>query len=218
MSPRDGLVVVVPESFPMSQVPQVVERHAPWIERARARTADRRERLQERDGAAPPTQVVMPGIGVAWEVRLRPSDAPGVRARVADGRLTLSGAVHDRAACRAAMQRALLAAAKDALPRMLLQVEAATGWHAQRVVVRRQRSRWGSCSARGTVSLNASLAFLPPQLVRHVLVHELAHTRRLDHSPVFWALVERHDPLWRVHRAELREAWRHVPVWADESR
>ena len=215
VSARHGLVVVVPESFPASEVPEVVARHGAWIERAHARTAERRAHLEESD-AGVPARVVMPGIGLEWEVRLRPTRAGGVRASVADGVLTLTGAVGDGSACRSAMRRALLVAAREALPRMLVEVETATGWRAQRVTVRRQRSRWGSCSARGTLSLNASLAFLPPHLLRHVLVHELAHTRRLDHSAAFWVLVEQHDPRWRAHRAELREGWRHVPAWADE--
>jgi predicted metal-dependent hydrolase len=65
------------------------------------------------------------------------------------------------------------------------------------------------------VSLNESLVFLPQALVRYVLVHELAHTRRMDHSPAFWALVEKHDAAWRTQRRALRDAWRHVPGWAD---
>jgi len=101
------------------------------------------------------------------------------------------------------------------LPLMLGGVEAETGWRASAVSIRRQRTRWGSCNSRHAISLNESLVFLPPSLVRYVLVHELAHTKRLDHSPEFWALVEKHDAAWRAQRRALADAWRHVPGWAD---
>jgi hypothetical protein len=129
--------------------------------------------------------------------------------------LALTGKVDDREACFAALRRAVSRAAAERLPLMLGGVEAETGWSATRVSVRRQRTRWGSCSAAHAVSLNESLAFLPQRLVRYVLVHELAHTVRLDHSPAFWALVEEHDADWKTARRDLRDAWRHVPVWAD---
>jgi predicted metal-dependent hydrolase len=64
------------------------------------------------------------------------------------------------------------------------------------------------------LSLNESLVFLPQHLVRYVMVHELAHTRRMDHSPQFWALVQAHEAAWKERRAELRDAWRRVPPWA----
>ena len=215
---RDGLVVIVPTAFQRSRVPDVVRAHSVWIERALARTAERRDRLLLSGEDPLPKRVEMPGIGLAWDVDARPTNARGVRARAAGGLLVLTGAVADGDACRNAMRRAVFAAAREGLPRVLTGVEDETGWRAEQMTVRRQRSRWGSCSARHTLSLNASLAFLPGPLVRHVLVHELAHTRRLDHSPAFWALVERHDPEWRAHRAELRDAWRHVPAWADTGR
>ena len=56
--------------------------------------------------------------------------------------------------------------------------------------VRFASSQWGSCAPRGRIMLNAALAFLPPRLQRYVIVHELAHTRRADHSAAYWREVE----------------------------
>ena len=56
----------------------------------------------------------------------------------------------------------------------------------RRLAVRRQRTRWGSCSARGTISLNCCLLFQRPEVVRYLLVHELAHIRHMNHSARFW--------------------------------
>lgn len=73
-----------------------------------------------------------------------------------------------------------------------------------RICVRDQRSRWGSCSARGTVSLSWRLVLLEPELADYVVVHELCHLRQMNHSPAFWAAVEAVLPDWRARRAALR--------------
>lgn len=215
VTPRDGLVVVVPRRFPRSRVPEVLRSHAEWIERTLARTAERRDRLAAQDAAPPPERVEMPGIGLSWAVTLAPGPGTSVRAVERAGTLALTGAVDDPGAVREALRRAVARAARERLPLALGGIEAETGWHASRVTIRRQRTRWGSCTAAGSISLNESLVFLPPRLVRFVLVHELAHTKRLDHSPHFWALVESHQADWREARRELRDAWRHVPAWAE---
>jgi predicted metal-dependent hydrolase len=79
--------------------------------------------------------------------------------------------------------------------------------------LRRQRTRWGSCSAKGTISLNMCLMFQRPAVVRYLLVHELCHRRQLNHSPRFWSLVESFEPQWRVLDAELLRGWQNVPAW-----
>jgi len=213
VTPSEGLVVVIPVGYPRSAVPGIVARHDAWIARTLARTADHREHVASAADAEVPERVELPGIGIAWDVQLRAGTGQSVRARANGDTLVLSGAVDDRQACLDAIQRAVTRAARDRLPLMLGGIEAETGWSAVTVRVGRQKTRWGSCSSRGTVSLNESLAFLPQRLVRHVLVHELAHTVRLDHSPAFWAAVAAHDAGWKSNRRELRDAWRHIPAW-----
>jgi predicted metal-dependent hydrolase len=215
VSARDGLVVVVPPGFDRRQVPALVQRHAAWAQRAVARNAERSAHLTAHEDGPLPSHIALQGIGARWEVVQRPSPGTGVRGRVAGDTIVLTGETGDRDACYAALRRAVARIARDRLPLMLGGVEAETGWRASRCSVRRQRTRWGSCTTKGAISLNESLVFLPPSLVRYVLVHELAHTRRMDHSPAFWALVEDHDAAWRLQRHALREAWRHVPGWSD---
>jgi predicted metal-dependent hydrolase len=85
-----------------------------------------------------------------------------------------------------------------------------------RIQIRRQRTRWGSCSATGTISLNVCLMFLDPAVVRYLYVHELCHTRHMNHSPRFWALVEHHEPDSRRLDRQLLRGWQAVPAWMFE--
>ncbi len=83
--------------------------------------------------------------------------------------------------------------------------------------IRCQRTRWGSCSTRGTVSLNCSLVFLRPEVVRYLFIHELAHTKHMNHSASFWRLVEKLEPDYRRLDRELLAGWRTVPGWVFKS-
>ena len=87
------------------------------------------------------------------------------------------------------------------------------GFTYNRVFIRNQKTRWGSCSAKGNISLNYKLLFMPVELVDHVILHELTHTRHLNHSASFWDLLEQHDPNTHQHRKALRRAGRELPGW-----
>jgi predicted metal-dependent hydrolase len=73
-----------------------------------------------------------------------------------------------------------------------------------RIRIGGQRTLWGSCSPRGTLSFNWRLALAPPDVLDYVVVHELCHLRVPNHSRRFWELVERHRPHWRQQRDWLR--------------
>lgn len=73
------------------------------------------------------------------------------------------------------------------------------------VTVKNQKTRWGSCSAKGNVNFNYQLAFLPDELMDYVVIHELAHRRHMNHSRAFWAEVEKYCPDYLERREQLKE-------------
>ena len=73
------------------------------------------------------------------------------------------------------------------------------------VTVKNQKTRWGSCSAKGNVNFNYQLAFLPDELLDYVVIHELAHRRHMNHSRAFWAEVEKYCPEYLERREQLKE-------------
>ena len=79
------------------------------------------------------------------------------------------------------------------------------GLRFDRLAIRAQKTRWGSCSARRSINLNCLLVLVPAEVRDYVMIHELCHLRYLNHSAAFWKLVEKYDPDHRQHRCWLRE-------------
>jgi predicted metal-dependent hydrolase len=102
-------------------------------------------------------------------------------------------------------RRALQACAGVQLPARLLDLAAAHGLAVSQVSVRSQRTRWGSCGRDGHICLNWRLILMPGWVVDYVIIHELMHLRRLDHSSHYWRLVAEAYPNYDAARKWLRE-------------
>ena len=101
-------------------------------------------------------------------------------------------------------RRALRKRAAAELPPRLRELAALHGLEVARVSVRNQRTRWGSCGRDGHITLNWRLVVMPDAVRDYVMVHELMHLRRMDHSPKYWRLVEAACPGYRDARRWLR--------------
>jgi predicted metal-dependent hydrolase len=104
----------------------------------------------------------------------------------------------------AADERALRLRAKQELPPRLMALAAQHGLAVSRISIRNQRWRWGSCSRTGHICLNWRLVTMPEPVRDYVLIHELMHLKRMDHSPKFWKLVAEACPAYKDARAWLR--------------
>src|SRR5262245_36271784 len=97
------------------------------------------------------------------------------------------------------------ARAKPELPPRRLELAAIHGLRVSRITIRNQRWRWGSCSRSGHICLNWRLVEMPPHIRDYVMIHELMHLKRMDHSPRFWKLVAAACPEHQAARRWLRE-------------
>ena len=79
-----------------------------------------------------------------------------------------------------------------------------TGGHYTSITIRDQKTRWGSCSSRGTLSFNYRLIFAPPKILDYVVVHELCHLTHMNHSKDFWDMVASVMPDYKLCRAWLK--------------
>lgn len=111
---------------------------------------------------------------------------------------------------RAALEKRYIEAAREYFPKRVTCFLPLTGGSYERITIRDQKTRWGSCSAKGTLSFNWRLMLAPPAVLDYVVVHELCHLTHMDHSPAFWALVEQVCPDYRAHRKWLKEHGREL--------
>jgi hypothetical protein len=206
-----SLTVVIPRGYRRSLLPALVEERRPWIERMRRKLSAHRLHSGTADSDGRPDRIELCALGETWQVRYGTEQPAAEGERV----LTIRGAVEDWPACRAALHRWLGRQARTHLPQVLRRQAEQHGFRVSRITIRRQRSRWGSCSQHGAISLNQKLLFLPPQLVEQVCLHELCHTVHLNHSPEFWSLLESLAPGAKQRDRELRAAWQHIPSWVD---
>ena len=106
-----------------------------------------------------------------------------------------------RAAVKSALSVRALARVRQRLDHYIPRVGRAPG----RVAIRDQKSRWGSCSARGNLNFNWKLIMAPPEALDYVVVHELCHLIEFSHSPRLWARVERQMPGYAVWKKWLKQ-------------
>jgi predicted metal-dependent hydrolase len=206
--PGGRVEVVVPPGIGVPAVERFVARHRDWAERRSRELALNAPTAGERR----PTTIELAAAGERWTVRYGRSLRPAV-VESAPGELQVGLPIDSDAEVGQRLLRWLTGRAQDHLGRSLEAVAARTGIDYARLQLRRQRTRWGSCSSAGAISLNVCLMFQPPDVVSYLLVHELCHRRHMNHSRRFWDLVGSYVPDWRNLDAELLKGWRNVPGW-----
>ena len=203
--------IVVPVGVNARAVRDFVQRFTPWIDRKVAAM-----QCFAQPAAAVPERIDFAYTGerlaVEWQQSANGGARSGARLGVWLHGERLVVRAEDSAKARERLQEWLKQAAEERLAPRLFELSRDLSYPVKRVVIRCQRTRWGSCSTRGTVSLNCSLVFLAPQVVRYLFVHELAHTRHMNHSASFWRLVEKLEPDYRRLDRELLAGWRTVPA------
>lgn len=206
--PGGRIEVVVPPGIGIPAVERFVSRHREWAEQRS------RELLLQAPAAVErrPETVTFGCLARAWRVEYR-SGRRNFAEAVGDDVLRVHTTTLTDRHVSQALVRWLHREASTHLQDRLDAVSGELGIDYQRLSIRRQRTRWGSCSTAGTISLNMCLMFQRPEVVRYLMVHELCHRQHMNHSRRYWALVESCEPGWRELDAELLKGWRLVPAW-----
>jgi predicted metal-dependent hydrolase len=193
----DGVArVTIPRGGSATAAREFAGRHAAWLEREWQRL-----KSQPLKPAAwqPGAEIFLRGAAVRIEAGLN-----GESGTVRYGGESLR--VPDPAAdLRPAIEGHLRRLAARELPPRVLALAARHGLTVRRITVRNQKSRWGSCSRRGTISLNWRLIQTPAFVSDYVCLHELMHLRQMNHSPRFWRELERVCPDYRTAKRWLKE-------------
>ncbi|HEY3756409.1 MAG TPA: SprT family zinc-dependent metalloprotease [Opitutaceae bacterium] len=186
---RDGVAVAtIPVRGSEREARRFVEAHGDWLDRARARQQRRpRSAAQWRVGGELLWRGELTALLVARE-------GPRPSVSLAADVFAVPALDID---LRPPLERHFLRRAQVELPGRAWELAAETRSELKRTSVRNQRSRWGSCSANGTVSLNWRLIQSPDLVRDYIILHELMHLREMNHSDRFWAHVSDVCPRWR---------------------
>ena len=209
-----GLEVVVPSAAARRQIPEILAKNRTWIERALKKLWDEQV-VTNRELQTPPVSISLPAVAEMWTVTRE--HITGGRPRLverAPHHLHLRADLRDSGGWQTLLRTWLIARAEKAFSAWLKQLSERTQLKYARITVRLQKTRWGSCSRSGNISLNARLLFVAPEIATYVLLHELCHTKELNHSIRFWRLVERFEPNWRKLDRALTDVSRTLPRWA----
>ncbi len=185
LRPDGSARVTIPRGGSTAEASRFVHKNIPWLQQQLLRPAAQAARsLSWQIG----TKILFRGEYAPLETV--GNDAPGL-IRFATETVRISGAETD---FRPLVERHLWRLAARELHARVLELAALHQIRVQRVTVRNQRSRWGSCSRRGTISLNWRLVQTPEFVRDYIVLHELAHLREMNHSPRFWREVARLCP------------------------
>ncbi|MGB9835359.1 MAG: M48 family metallopeptidase [Candidatus Saccharicenans sp.] len=191
------LLVRAPEKMSRAELETVLERHRRWITRKMAL-------VQQRINVV--SRNYQPGekflyLGQKYPLRLK--EGQGIRAGF-DGQ-TFWLTEKARFGARMLFEKLYRKMAREYLSKRLDLLSRKHGLGYKKFRLSSARRRWGSCSARGTISLNWRLIMAPPEIVDYVILHELAHLKVRSHSPAFWSLLSRYIPDYQIKRKWLKE-------------
>jgi predicted metal-dependent hydrolase len=197
---REGRArVTIPRRGSRREAQRFLEEHRDWLTGQLRRFQNRRA---QSSGWRIGGEILFRGVAC----RLEPAPEQAGECISLGGELIVTRCNSDGRECdlRVAVERHLRRLAGVELPRRVCELAGLHQCTVENVTVRNQRTRWGSCSRRGNISLNWRLIQVPPEVLDYIIVHELMHLREMNHSRRFWALVAKVCPEYKTAEAWLR--------------
>lgn len=203
--------VVSPPKVPTEIVQQFVNKNEAWISQAIEKAQS--GRLSDVNlGAQPPVKITLKAISQTYHVEYYSTLA---RAHIKEEDSTLAVFSMTCETRLALLNTWLQKKAKYHLVPWLHDISEVHNIGFNRVTIRGQKTRWGSCSSKKNISLNRNLLFVAPALVNYLMIHELSHVIHLNHSHHFWRQVALCEPNYKVLDHQLNLAQKEVPLWVQ---
>ena len=203
-----GVELVTPEGVGQAQAEKFLRQHADWVLAQLEREAKLESKRRPPNAAMadiPSGMTFLEGKPVRLDFRKDPRLKTRVRVEELPGCLRISTPKDGREGTEAALVSFLKQRAAQMIMGRVEIKAGELGLHPKQVSIRSQKTRWGSCSSRGTVSFNWRLVMAPPEVLDYVVVHELIHLGEHNHSKRFWEKVAALDPGYKNHRLWLKE-------------
>jgi predicted metal-dependent hydrolase len=214
---KEGVHVVIPWSCAARHAVSFLEERRDWIKKERYLLEEKIKNAPAEKPKALPESFLLPYTEERWKllfqkIESEKSISPKLK-QYSNELLVISGTNLEEKGWIKCIEKWLSKKAKKILPQLLIETAASMTLTPKKIAIRCQKTRWGSCAADGTISLNAKLLFFPEHLVKYILIHELCHLVHHNHGEHFWKMVSRFEPDYRQKVKEVREIQSSLPWW-----
>ncbi|OYR67538.1 metal-dependent hydrolase [Halorubrum ezzemoulense] len=192
-----GVAVIIPNSVDV-QPTEVLRENAAWVVEKQRDFERYREKIPDWTFEA---GEMFPLLGTERELLIEPARSHSIT----DTSIRLRKSTVEQSTVKQVLENVYRREARDHFTERADFYAEEMGVEYGKITIRNQRTRWGSCSTTGTISLNWRLVMAPPEVVDYVVVHELAHLREANHDDRFWSIVAEYDPEYESHAQWLEE-------------
>jgi predicted metal-dependent hydrolase len=196
----DMLMVTIPRRYKIAYVDQFIKRKSKWIIKTLAKHSCTQPTINFSNLSSGDT---IPYLGRNIKLMLKPNKEKYIQMNIQED-CVLIGKRDDEIETAPFIEKWYRQQAHIVFKQKIEEFSRKLGIAYKRLCIRSQKTRWGSCSRLGTISLNWKLITLPEQIVDYVIIHELSHIKEMNHSRKFWALVADYCPQWQENRRWLR--------------
>jgi hypothetical protein len=198
---QTGLTVVTPNSYKLKHLSALLESKGNWILDKLTKYGQVQSLFDEKETKSGDT---IPYLGRNLEVVTRQNRKNVNSVKLDRNKLVVTiGSANSR--LNLVLEQWYRMQAAKLIKEKADKLSARLGLTYNRIIIREQKTRWGSCSHKGNLSFNWKLIMAPEPVIDYVIIHELAHLKEMNHTKRFWELVAEHCPRWREHKKWLKE-------------
>jgi predicted metal-dependent hydrolase len=198
---QTGLTVIVPHSYKIGQIPGLLKSKERWISRNLAR-------FNQLELLSAPKELrngdTIPYLGRDLEL-VKQENHHGDSIVLEENKLKVSPDLFNNGLLEMALEQWYRIEAAKLINDTADKLSSQMGIDYKRILIRGQKTRWGSCSHKKNLSFNWKLIMAPEPVVEYVIIHELVHLKEMNHSKRFWELVAHYCPVWRENKKWLKQ-------------
>jgi len=208
LSNAGQLSLVIPQKISIKRGQEFIQARIVWIEKHLKKINP-----SLNTGDVLPNTLDLKLLGEQWKIVYLSNDEQYLSLREESSKcLEVRGDVTNKLSVKKLLNKWCQHKSRNIFLRMLDDIAIEYGFHYNRLSIRSQKTRWGSCSQNKNISLNSKLLFFQENIVRSVMIHELCHTIEMNHSRQFWNLVEQCDPDYMLNQDLLKSSAKKISL------
>jgi predicted metal-dependent hydrolase len=202
VSLQKELQIIIPEGHNIGRIEDLLEENKEWI-------LDKLQEIGKRENTPKPLQQkgipVLRYLGKKYHIVTILDARSPIRVVLQGEKAYITMPENNEILLRQVSESWYRWAAKELFTERVQILAEQMGVKYQKIFIKNQKTRWGSCSSKGNLNFNMRLVMAPPEIVDYIIIHELAHLVEMNHSKSFWQLVEHHCPDYKKYLAWLKE-------------